>query len=108
MRFGRRQFRPQLIGEAGNDLVLHFEEIGHRLVEAFSPEMLAVFGVDELDIDAHAAGVALNRPFEHIADPKLLADFPRVDILAFEREGGIAGDHEGAAAGATGRWSGSR
>ena len=28
MRFGRRQLRPQLIGETGNDLILHFEEIG--------------------------------------------------------------------------------
>ena len=97
MRFGRGQFRPQLIGEAGDDLVLHFEEIGLRLVEAFRPEMLAAFGVDELDIDTHAAGVALDRPFEHIADPKLLADFPGVDILALEGEGGISGDHEGAA-----------
>src|SRR5271166_2528608 len=59
--------------------------------------MLAAFRVDELDIDADAAGVALDRPFKHIADPKLLADFPGVDILAFEREGGVAGNHEGAA-----------
>ena len=86
-----------MVGEAGDDLILHFEEIGQRLVEAFGPEMLAAFRVDELDIDAHAAGVALDRPFEHIADPKLLADFPSVDVLAFEREGGIAGDNEGAA-----------
>jgi hypothetical protein len=29
MRFGRRQLRPQLIGETGNDPILHFfEEIG--------------------------------------------------------------------------------
>ena len=91
------QLRPQLIGEAGDDLVLHFEEIGERLVEAVGPEMIAALRVDELDIDAHAVGVALDRPFEHIADPKLLADFPGVDILALEREGGVAGDHEGAA-----------
>ena len=97
LRFGRRQFCPQLIGQASDDLVLHVEQIGQRLVEAFSPEMLAAFGVDELDIDTHAAGVALDRPFEHIADPKLLADFSGVDILALEREGGVAGDHEGAA-----------
>ena len=59
--------------------------------------MLAAFRVNELDIDTHAAGVTLDRPFKHIADPKLLADFPGVDILAFEREGSVAGDHEGAA-----------
>ena len=59
--------------------------------------MLAAFGVDKLDVHTHAAGVALDRPFKHIADPKLLADFPGVDILAFEREGRVAGDHERAA-----------
>ena len=59
--------------------------------------MLAAFGVDELDIDAYTVDVALDRAFEHVADPKLFADFPRVDVLAFEREGGVAGDHERAA-----------
>jgi hypothetical protein len=28
VRFGRRQFGPELIGQASDDLVLHFEEIG--------------------------------------------------------------------------------
>ena len=86
-----------MIGEAGDDLVLHFEEIGQRLVEAVGPKVIAGLRVDELDIDPHAAGVALDRPFEHVADAKLLADFPSVDILAFECEGGVARDHEGAA-----------
>ena len=76
---------------------LHFENIGQRFVEAFGPEMLAAFRVDELDIDAHAAGVALDRALEHVAYTKLRADLPRVDVLAFESEGGVAGDHEGAA-----------
>jgi hypothetical protein len=97
MRLGRRQFRPELVGEACDDLILHFEKISQWLVEAFGPEMLAAFGVDELDVDAHAASVALDRAFKHIADPELLAEFSGVDILAFEREGGVAGDHEGAA-----------
>jgi hypothetical protein len=73
------------------------KQIGKRLVEAFGPEMVAAFRVDELDIDTHAAGVALDRPLKHIADPKLLADFPGVDIFAFEREGRVARDHEGTA-----------
>ena len=91
------QFRPQLIGEAGDDLVLHFEEIGGRLVEAVSPKVIAGLRVDKLDIDPHAARVALDRAFEHVANAKLLADFPGVDILALEAEGGVARDHEGAA-----------
>ena len=59
--------------------------------------MIACLGVDELDIDPHATRVALDGAFEHVADAKLLADFPGVDILAFEREGGVARDHESAA-----------
>ena len=58
---------------------------------------LPALGVDELDIDAYAVDVALDRAFEHVAHPKLFADFPRVDVLAFERESGVARDHEGAA-----------
>ena len=41
---------------------------------------VSAFSVNELDVDAHAAGVALDRPFKHIADPEFLADFPSIDI----------------------------
>ena len=96
-RLGGRQFRPQLVGEAGDDLVLHVEEISQRLVEAVGPKVIAGLRVDELHVHPHATRVALDRAFEHVADAKLLADFPSVDILAFEGEGGIARDHERAA-----------
>ena len=96
-RFGGNQLRPQLVGEAGDDLVLHFEEISQRLVEAVGPKVIAGLRVDKLDVDPHAARVALDRALEHVADAKLLADFPCVDILALEGEGGVARDHEGAA-----------
>ena len=36
----------------GNVRILHVEDIGARLVEAFSPEMLAAGGIDELRVDA--------------------------------------------------------
>ena len=75
-RLGGCQFRPQLVGEAGDDLVLHFEEISQRLVEAVGPKVIAGLRVNELHVHPHAAGVALDRPFEHVADAKLLADFP--------------------------------
>jgi hypothetical protein len=47
--FRRHQFYadgPALI--AGVSLILHVEDIGARLVEAFSPEMHAAGGIDEL------------------------------------------------------------
>ena len=59
--------------------------------------MIAGLRVDKLDIDAYAARVALDRAFEHVTDAELLADFPGVDILALEAEGGVARDHERAA-----------
>ena len=95
-RFGGNQLRPQLIGEASDDLVLHSEEISQRLVKAVGPKVIAGLRVDKLDVDPHAARVSLDRALEHVADAKLLADFPRVDILAFECEGGVTRDHEGA------------
>ena len=95
-RLGCDQFRSQLIGEAGNDLILHLEEIRGRLIKAVSPKVIAGLRVDELDIDPHASRLVLHRAFEHVANAKLLADFPGVDILALEREGGIARDNEGA------------
>ena len=45
----------------------------------------------------HPVLIALDRAFEHVANAKLLADFPGVDIPALEREGGVARDNEGAA-----------
>jgi len=47
-----------LVGEAGDDLVLHIEEIGQRLVETLGPKVIAGLRVNELHVDAHpiAAG----------------------------------------------------
>ena len=43
-RFGKPEFVPQTVGEEGNDLVLHLEEISDPLVEA---RPLAAFGASE-------------------------------------------------------------
>jgi hypothetical protein len=43
-RLGKLEFVPQTVGEEGNDLVLHLEEISDRLVEA---RPLAAFGASE-------------------------------------------------------------
>ena len=58
----------QSAGETGDDLVLHVEEIGERLVEPLGPEMIARFGVDELYVDPHAIAAALNAALDDIAD----------------------------------------
>ena len=90
-RLSGDQLRSQLIGDAGDDLVLHFEEIRGRLVEAVGPKMIAGLRVDKLDINAYAARVALDRASEHVTDAELLADCLGVDGFAFVGEGGVAG-----------------
>src|ERR1700722_14522361 len=55
-----RELIAERICEAPNDLILHVEKIGNRLVEALRPKMTAAFGVNELHVDAHAIPRALN------------------------------------------------
>src|SRR3984957_10786668 len=45
-RLGGGELVVQCAGETGDDLVLHIEEIGARLVETLGPEMISRFGVD--------------------------------------------------------------
>src|ERR1700729_3648930 len=59
--------------------------------------MTAALGVDQLRIDAHLVLIALHRTFQYVANAKLLADLPRVDILALEGKGRVARNDEGAA-----------
>ena len=59
-RLGDHKLCTQLIREPRDDLVLHVEEVGQRLVEALGPKMRAGFSVDELDIDPHAVTAALH------------------------------------------------
>ena len=97
----------QRVGQPRDDFVLHVEEIGERLVEPLGPEMIAVLGVDQLHVDAHAVAAALNAAFQHVADVQLAPDLLQVDRLALVGERRVAGDDEGAARCAKGRWSGS-
>ena len=59
--------RLELIGEPRDDLVLHVEEVGDRLVEALGPKVRADFGLDQLHVDAHPVAAALDAAFEHVA-----------------------------------------
>ena len=93
-RLGGDELGVQRACQARDDFVLHVEEIGEGLIEPLGPEMIARFGVDELDIDAHAVSAALNAALEHIADVQLAPDRLHVERLALVGERGIAGDHE--------------
>jgi hypothetical protein len=73
---------PKLVGDARNDLVLHLEEVGDGLVEAFGPEMRSDLRFDELDVDAHAGPNTLHAAFEDIAHIELAPNLLQVDRLA--------------------------
>ena len=95
-RLGIDQPPAEVVGQSRHHLILQLEEIGYVLLEAVGPKMRAGFRVDKLRVDAHAVLIALHRAFEHVADAEFLADLLGVDALAFEGEGGVAGDDEAA------------
>ena len=96
-RFGLDQLCAQLTGEARDNLVLHVEEIGHGLVEALGPKMIAGLGVDELHVHAHPIAAALHRTFKDVTHAQLAADLLHIDMFAFVSESRVAADHERAA-----------
>ena len=75
---GAGEFMPEPVGEPGYDLILHVEKVGDRLVEALGPDLTAGFGVDQLDVDAHAVPRALHAALEHIANVDLAPDLPEI------------------------------
>ena len=77
-----------------DDFVLHVEEVRERFVEPLCPKMTAAFGVDELNVDAHAISSALNAALQHIADVQVAPDLLQIDRLAFVSEGGVSADDE--------------
>ena len=94
-RLGGGELGVQCVRQARDDFVLHVEEICERLVEPLGPEMIARFGVDDLNIDPHAVSTALHAALEGIADVQLTADRLHVERLALVGEGGVAPDNDG-------------
>ena len=78
-----------------DDLILHVEEIGERLIEPLGPKMTACRRVDELHVDPHAIGRALNAAFEHIAHVQFAPDLLEVDRFASIGERRVPADDEG-------------
>ena len=95
-RFDGNDLGFQFVGDARDDLVLHDEKVGDRLVEALRPQVRARLRFDQLHVDAHSLAAALDAAFEHVAHPKLAPDLPRVGRLALVGECGVARDDEGA------------
>ena len=93
-RLGGDEFDVQRARKARDDFVLHVEEISQGLVEPLGPEMIARFGIDQLDIDAYSVSAALNAAFEDIANVQLAPDLLQIDGLALVGERRITRDYD--------------
>ncbi len=94
--FGRGELDLDHAGEPGDNLVLHAEEIGARLVEPLGPEMRPSVRVDQLRVDPDTVSRTLDAAFHDVAHAKLAADLARIDGLALVGEGGVPSDHDSA------------
>ena len=88
--FGRPFLNAQVLGgedlrlDRGNDflgyLVLHLEDVGNGAIIAFSPDMRAGRGVDELARYAQAFAGLADTSLEHIANPEVAGDLAHVAV----------------------------
>ena len=86
----------QLVGDPRDDLVLHVEQFGDRLVEPLGPEMGGRLRLDQLHVDPHPVAAALDAALEHVAHVEVPADLADVDRLAPVGESRVPRDHEAA------------
>ena len=89
---GFDELRIQRVGKPRHDFVLHVEKIGYSLVKAFSPKLVAGFGVDQLHVYPKTVVDALHRTFEPIANVQLPPNLPHIARLSPIGERGTAGD----------------
>jgi hypothetical protein len=82
----------QRVGKPRHDLILHVEKIGYSLVEAFSPQVIPGFNIDQLHIHPKAVTDPLHRTFEPIANVQFSSYLSYIAQFAAVRECGIAGN----------------
>ena len=72
--FGRLQRRLDDASNADRDLLLQFEYVFERAVEAVGPQVRAGFRLDQLRGDAHPPTALPDRAFENVAHAQLATD----------------------------------
>src|ERR1700726_4455265 len=74
------------MGQAGGDLVLHIQEVGALLVEAFGPQMRAALRINELRVESDPFARVLHAAFEDVSHAELAADLAGVDRVCPYRQ----------------------
>ena len=74
------------------DLVLDFEDVTGRAVEAHRPDIRARLRVDQLRRYPHPGAIALHAALEQVAGAELATDLARIGLAVPERERGGARD----------------
>jgi hypothetical protein len=59
-------------------LVLRVEQVSEFFVKTVGPEMHAIAGGNQLDVDTHTAHALLYTTLKHVAHPEVPAQFPDV------------------------------
>ena len=90
--FLRQQLEFQRRDDGLGDLVLQREDVVQVAVVALGPEVVVARRLDQLGGDADAPARAPHAALEHVADLQLPRDLRQVDVLALERECGVARD----------------
>src|SRR6516165_6560559 len=84
--FGSLQGRLDDPCDTDRNLVLQFENVFERAVEAIGPKMRAGLRLDQLRGDPHATASFAHRTFQHIADTEFAPYLLHVDSLALVGE----------------------
>src|SRR5262249_9348396 len=92
-RSGWQASHESLDNLAGN-FVLNAEDVFHRSVQAFSPNMPARDRVNQLNIDSKTSCRPPSVAFENVTDAQTSGDITDIDRLALVRKRRIACDNE--------------
>ena len=82
-RFDSNELSVEGVSNTSDDLVLHLEEISHRLFEPFCPKVTAALGINQLYVDPHTTRAALDASFERVPDVQFAPYLRDVKSLAF-------------------------
>ena len=84
-----RRSSPRRLGDA----ILELEDVGHRPVEMFRPQVRPGAAIDQLRGDPQPLASSPQAAFKHVADAEFLSYLPNVDGAALVDERRVSGDH---------------